>query len=199
MQLEYAHKPTATRCAASARSSRAIKGPCVLMTVCAEANGGAYYRQLNCSTRRCGTQVRGRCGHINMSGIIPVCAHQHMNTYVTFKKDYTACARREGCMQVARIPGLFECGCNFKERHEGQAGSVVNCVHTLREHRASDRVSGCTPCTARRVGVAKWALLCPLLWALLTRQLPRVHHLRRHHKNNVLENDFYGIKCVGCS
>ena len=55
MQLEYAHKPTATRCAASTRSSRAIKGPCVLMTVCTEANGGAYYRQLNCSTRRCDT------------------------------------------------------------------------------------------------------------------------------------------------
>ena len=73
---------------------------------------------------------------------------------------------------------------------------MVNCVRTLREHRASDRVSGCTPCTARLVGVAKWALLCPLLWALLTRQLPRVHHLRRHHKNNVLENDFYGIKSV---
>jgi hypothetical protein len=116
--------------------------------------GSKWWCMENSTALHVDAMLMGRCGHINMSGIIPVCAHQHMNKYVTFKKDCTACARREGCMQMARIPGLFD--------SRMYVGAISKNV--MKGRRASDRVSGCTPCTVRRVGVAKWALLCPLLW-----------------------------------
>ena len=110
------------------------KGTCVLMTVCTEEMVVHMHIADSSTALHVDAILMGRCGHIN-SGIIPVCAHQHMNKYVAFKKDCTACARREGCMQMAHIPGLFECGCNFIERHEGQAvWSTVSalCVSTER-------------------------------------------------------------------